>query len=345
MKFFLFPFAAIYYLIIRTRNLLFDKNIFKSFHFNVFTISVGNLAVGGTGKTPHIEYLIKFLLTHKKKITTLSRGYGRETNGFIIADKNAGPATIGDEPTQFYYKFNRDITVTVGEERALAIPQIMDKIAGTEVILLDDAFQHRSVVPTVNILLTDYNKLFYNDFLLPVGRLREYRKGAKRAGCVIVSKCPSDLTAVSKKIIAEKILKYCKKGTKVFFTGIRFGKPVPFSNENFAYKNEPGELSDKLLLVSGLAQPKIFQKQLDAAFEIQGHVTFPDHYKYGQKDIEKIKKAFLKTKAKSILTTEKDYVKLVNLDTSGLPFFYIPIEIYFLADEEGFQQMIMKGFQ
>ncbi len=345
MKFFLFPFALIYFLAILIRNLLFDKNFYKSFQFKTVTINVGNLTVGGTGKTPHIEYLIKFLKIKNKKITTLSRGYGRDTTGFRIANDSDSPNTIGDEPMQFYKKFSPDVSITVGEERAMAIPQIVAKIQETEIILLDDAFQHRSVIPTLNILLTDYNRLFYNDYMLPVGRLRENRRGAKRSDLVIVSKCPADLTNASKKIISEKIIKYCKSGTNIFFTGIHYGKPIPFSNENFAYKESGGEMADELLLVSAIAQPKNFEKQLEVAFKIYGHVIYNDHHQYLQKDIEKIKASFLKSKAKSILTTEKDFVKLSTLDTSGLPFFYLPIEVYFLEEEEKFQEIIMKLFE
>jgi tetraacyldisaccharide 4'-kinase len=194
LRILLLPVAWLYEGITRLRNWLYDKGYKKSTSFPLPVISVGNLTVGGTGKTPHVEYLVR-LLKDQRQLVTLSRGYGRQTKGFLIADEQANAATIGDEPMQFYQKFGHQIKVAVGEKRVPAIEQILRLYPKTEIILLDDAFQHRAVRPCFSILLSDYHRPFYTDFVLPAGRLRESRKGAGRADAVIFSKCPQNLSA------------------------------------------------------------------------------------------------------------------------------------------------------
>ena len=190
LRILLFPFSWLYYLITQIRNRLYDRGLKPSVKFELPVICVGNLTVGGTGKTPMIEHLIR-LLQNRFKVATLSRGYGRATKGIRIAGPSENASTIGDEPFQFYTKFGKRITVAVGEERALAIPTILQECSDTQIILLDDGFQHRKVSPGFSILLTDYHRPFYNDFLLPSGRLRESRWGAERADVIVVTKCPS----------------------------------------------------------------------------------------------------------------------------------------------------------
>ncbi len=205
MKYLLFPFAILYDLITQIRNYFYDREYFKSVKPSIFTVSVGNITVGGTGKTPHIEYLIRHFLKKNEnvenyKLATLSRGYGRKTKGFVLANNQTTASEIGDEPMQFYQKFvagnkleNKKVNITVCEKRVLGVEKILELFPATKTILLDDAFQHRAIKPHFSILLSDYNRPFYEDFLLPMGRIRENRKGAKRANVVLVSKSPLDL--------------------------------------------------------------------------------------------------------------------------------------------------------
>jgi tetraacyldisaccharide 4'-kinase len=333
----LWPFTLLYGLITDLRNYLYDKAILKPIRFDIFTLNVGNLTVGGTGKTPQVEYLIR-LLKDEYTIATLSRGYGRQTKGFILADEQASAASIGDEPMQFYQRFGQQISVVVGEERALAIPQLLFEKPQTNVILLDDAYQHRSVQPHLNLLLTDFHRLFTRDQPFPSGRLRERRKGAKRANMVVVSKCPADLSASARKEIEEEIRQYTQVSTPIFFSGIRYGQPQPFTPD------QPAVSKAGLVLVSGIAHPEPLVKYVSAHFHLMSHCPFSDHHLYTERDIQKIREMCEKLVAEkqvkggiheiSLLTTEKDYVKLraLPLDTwaPGMLFFYLPMEIYFL---------------
>ncbi|MES2731958.1 MAG: tetraacyldisaccharide 4'-kinase [Bacteroidota bacterium] len=336
----LLPFTFLYSLITDLRNYLYDKAYLKSIRFEIFTINVGNLTVGGTGKTPHVEYLIR-LLKNDYCVATLSRGYGRQTKGFILADEQANAAAIGDEPMQFHQRFGKQISVVVGEERTLAIPQLLFEKPQTNVILLDDAYQHRSVQPHLNLLLTDFHRLFTHDWPFPSGRLRERRKGAKRADIVVVSKCPTDLSEASRKEIEKEIRLYTQAGTPIFFSGIRYGEPAPFIPDQAAMGDSG------LVLVSGIANPAPLVKYVSERYQLFNHCQFGDHHNYTERDIKKIremcepfageKKIPGKLNAISLLTTEKDYVKLRALPLAtwapGMNFFYLPMEIYFLANE------------
>ncbi len=330
----LLPFTWLYGLITDLRNYLYDRGFLKSIRFEVFTLNVGNLTVGGTGKTPHVEYLIR-LLKEAYPIATLSRGYGRRTKGFILADEQATAASIGDEPMQFYRQFSGQIQVTVGEERALAIPHLLYKKPEVQAILLDDAFQHRSINPHLNILLTDYHRLFTQDYPFPSGRLRERRRGAKRADVVIVSKCPVDLNEARQKEIEKEIRRYLHPGVPIFFSAIRYGQPVAFS------AGQPQEMSTNIVLVSGIANPSPFVHDTSGRYQVIGNCIYKDHHPYSEKDLGKIAAIFQKAvdgqgTPVSILTTEKDYIKLAApaLATwaKALPFFYLPIEVHFLRN-------------
>lgn len=207
------PFSILYKLVMQFRNHLYDIEYKAVFHFNTKVISVGNLSMGGTGKTPFVEYILRFLIEkgYSNKVATLSRGYGRKTKGFRIANNEDSPKTVGDEPFQIYQKFRNEAVVSVGEDRVLAIPSIIYEHPENEIIVLDDAYQHRSVKPNFSILLTDFSSLFYDDYVLPSGTLRESRKGAKRADVVIVTKCPLDLGKTEQEKIKERIEKYSDK--------------------------------------------------------------------------------------------------------------------------------------
>lgn len=336
----LLPFTLLYTCITDIRNWLYEKGYKKSARFSIPLISVGNLSVGGTGKTPHVEYLTR-LLKDQFKVAILSRGYGRQTKGFIRASKGATAAQIGDEPMQFYNKFRDQVCVAVGERRAEAIPKILKENPDTQVIILDDAYQHRAVTPSFSILLTDYNKPFYRDLVLPAGRLRERRRGANRADLIIVSKCPDTLTREEATSIKQQIRPYARQEIPVFFTGIRYGKPVGFGSEKKL-------LSDKVLLVSGLAGTNLLEKKVQEDFVLVHHLAYKDHHTYTSKDVQSIRHAYEKYQARSILVTEKDYVKLQDPSfaplVSTLPFFYLPIEVHFLLDgQEAFNKKVLNA--
>lgn len=332
----LYPFAILYNLITRFRNHLYNLSLKPSIGFDLPVICVGNLTVGGTGKTPHIEYLIR-LLKKTTKVATLSRGYGRKTRGFLLAEEAPTAGDIGDEPMQFYQKYGQEIVVAVGEQRAFAIPSILQSYDDTEVILLDDAYQHRKVRPSFNILLTDYNQAFYRDFLLPAGRLRESRIGAKRASTIIVSKCPDQLNTDEQASISQAIRKYSAENTPIFFTGIRYGKPISLNKKNTDFGD--------VMLLTGIAKAALFKSHVNEHYQLIDHLELADHVSYSTSVIDTIIKRFgaLKGKNSVILTTEKDAVKLMEIpQLVDLPICYIPIEVYFLGNTQPkFDQLII----
>lgn len=343
MRFLLFPFAFLYDIITSFRNYLYDNNIgfFKQNTFDVFTISVGNLAVGGTGKTPHVEYLIK-LLHQKFKIATLSRGYGRKTKGIIIADNESTANDIGDESMQYLSDFYPKIHVAVGEERSVAIPNILHNHPETQIVLLDDAFQHRKVKPNINILITDYNKPFFRDYIMPMGLLRERRSNAKRADIVIVSKCPADID-YKMEYYKMKMKKYVRNKTPILFTSLKYQNPIHILDQNITLNS-----NSEILLVSGIANPKTLIEYVNANFKLIKHIEFPDHHNYSNTDFAKIFSEFnhINSNNKAVLTTKKDIMKWKNSDISrhlsNIDVFYLPVEIFFIQNEKFFQNYIFK---
>jgi len=324
----LFPFAILYGFITSFRNFLFDKGVLKSYSFDLPIIAVGNLSVGGTGKTPQIEYLIR-LLSPTNKIATLSRGYKRKSEGFILADATSNAEILGDEPFQFYQKFP-NILVAVDSNRKNGIEQLM-KISKPDIILLDDAFQHRKVKAGFYILLTAYNDLYADDFILPTGNLRESRSGAERADIVVVTKCPENLSEKEKNVIERKL--QLDSLQKLFFTSIAYDEFI-FSEEKQLLVSEIKN-SEKLLL-AGIAKPEPFFDYLRN--EKDTILTYPDHHHFSDKDILEIKE---KAKGKIIITTEKDFVRLRgNLPKEQL--FYLPIKSEFLQNQEVFDQTILS---
>ncbi len=323
LKFILLPFSILYGLVTDIRNYLYDKGFWEEYSFNLPIINVGNLTVGGTGKTPHVEYLIR-LLKDKCTLATLSRGYGRMTKGFIIANSSATAQTIGDEPYQFYQKFSKDILVTVGENRVEAISSILTQNPDNELIILDDAFQHRPIKPSLNILLMDYSRPIYDDYAFPVGRLRERRHGTKRADIVIVTKCPDNISLEKQVSIKQKLQPYLKKDTPLFFTKILYGKPLNCRSE------EVNIDLIKVILLSGIANPQPFEEYAKKHFEVANHLIFRDHYDFTEKDLIEIS-----SKKMPILMTEKDMVKFIpflnNPLLKGIELYYLPIEIDFLT--------------
>jgi tetraacyldisaccharide 4'-kinase len=324
----LLPFSVIYWLVIKIRNWMYDKNIFRSTSFGLPLICVGNLSAGGTGKSPMVEYLVKNL-KDKFRVATLSRGYKRKTKGYALADENATALDIGDEPMQFHLKFP-DVPVAVGEERIEAIPQLLHDKPGTEVVILDDAFQHRSVKAGLNILLTDYNNLFTRDFFLPTGDLRDLKSGYKRAEVIVVTKCKPDLPVAEKNKIIKEINPL--PGQQVFFTAIEYGElynMISLEKRTITAKTE-------VLLISGIANPRPLKKYLEEKQESYQMISYSDHHIFTIDDLKEIKKRFdsIIAKDKIILTTEKDAVRLVKFasELNELPFYVLPIQPRFLFD-------------
>lgn len=331
LKWLVWPFSAVYQLITWFRNYLYDHHLFKNYVSPIFTINVGNLTVGGTGKTPHIEYLLR-LLAGKMELATLSRGYGRQTKGFRAATPLSTAAEIGDEPLQFYQKFGQDVPVVVCEKRAIGLQRIEQKYPKTQLVLLDDAFQHRAVRPHLNILLTDYHRPFYEDFSLPLGRLREGRAGAKRADVVVVSKCPNTLFEREREQIYQEIKPYVQADTPIFFSTIHYATPQPYFSTQPAWTP-----TLPCLTLSGIAQPLVFQAAAEAQFEVIENLVYADHHCYTTRDLTTILR---KAKNRPLLTTEKDWVKLRPLlaktKQENAPCFYFwPIEIAFVPSQSG----------
>ncbi len=323
LKVILFPLYGLYYAVIFLRNWLFDVGIMKSVSAKVLTINVGNLSLGGTGKTPHVEYLVR-LLSDKYKVSTLSRGYGRKTIGFLLADNQASAENIGDEPMQYYLKFKDKINVAVCENRVEGVEEIGREFGYNQLIILDDAFQHRKIAPYLNLLLSDYNKPFYNDSLVPFGRLRDIRISAKRADAVIITKCPSQLTEEEKEKIRSEVWVYTKAEVPVFFSKIRYQKIMGYA-ETAAFDDK-----QNIGVLTAIAKPEVFVKYLsESSLMIEKNFDFPDHHAFSRKDIDKVLRE--NHENLQIITTEKDMVKLKpQLSESELKrFFYVPIEIEF----------------
>lgn len=327
----LFPFALVYDAVTRARNNLYDLGIRPSAAFDVPTIGVGNLAVGGTGKTPMVEYLIRQLRS-EYRIATLSRGYGRDTRGVRIAGDQDTAQTIGDEPMQFYQKFNRDVVVAVGEERVFAVPYILDHAPDVNLVLLDDVFQHRRIKPALQILLTDFSRPFVDDFLLPAGRLRESRSGAQRADVVVVTKCPASMHDDDKVRLSSRIGRYTH--APVFFSSLRYG-------EARAVCGDVSDLPEKVVLVSGIANPSPLERYLKERCEVIDHIRFRDHHRYTRADLDRISDVAQKGGA-GVVTTEKDFTKISDavFKEREVSLFVVPIEMTFIKNGEDFNEIV-----
>lgn len=313
--------------------MLFNIGVFRQKKHPVTIISVGNLSMGGTGKTPLVEYLIK-ILKGKHKIATLSRGYGRKTKGFKIADKNANANNIGDEPTQYYHKF-KNIIVAVDEKRNRGASKLIENYKKLKTIILDDAFQHRWIKPDLSILLTDFHNMYHKDFLAPSGTLREFRLGSKRAEIIIVTKTPVVLSPITRRRISDEMK--LKPYQKLLFTKIVYEGFINYKT-NVKLKDSP-QVST-ILLFSGIANSYPLQDYLKRCCNELVVLSFPDHHNFREKDIQLILKTYndLFTSNKILVTTEKDVQRLnVCLKKSlisELPLFYVPIHIGFHHNDE-----------
>ena len=331
----LFPFSLIYGLITSIRNLAFDIGILRSKTFDVPTIVVGNLSVGGTGKSPMIEYLVG-LFQEKYKIAVLSRGYGRKTKGFLLANQTSTAKDLGDEPYQFHRKF-QDLIVAVDEKRVRGMETLLSAKPELDLVLLDDAYQHRYVKASCYILLTSYEKLYINDFMLPAGDLREPRRGSKRAQIIIVSKCPDHLDASMMARIKKKINP--NPNQKLFFSRIKYDVDI-INNKG---KKSLEELENvRVLLITGIADPSPMEDFLKRNLISFEHLKFADHQFIGETELLDIRKklSVLTEEEKTIITTEKDYVR--NFIDIDLPIFYLPIKTEIIEDSEKFNDLIQN---
>ncbi len=335
----LLPLSLLYQLVLRLRNSLYSRGIFGVTTFDLPIINVGNLAFGGTGKTPHIEYLIR-LLKEKHKVAVLSRGYKRKTTGYLFGDEHATAMSLGDEPYQIFRKF-RDIVVAVAENRVLGVPYLLFDAPETEVILLDDAYQHRAIKPGLNILLTEQNRLYINDHLAPVGYLREYASAAERADCIVVTKCKTDLSLEERKSIIAQLKPLGHQS--VYFSFLKYGELVSYFEPSVA--NE----TNAVLAFAGIANPQPFFQYLESKYQHVITKSFPDHHQLSEIEIERLLETFdeIKSDHKIIVSTEKDFQKLVQGPQAEklkqYPFYFIPIEVAFFAeDSSNFNQKVIQ---
>ena len=323
----LFPIAIIYWLVTFVRNWLYDVGFFKSKSYDLPIIAIGNLSAGGTGKTPHTEYLIR-LLKDKYKVAVLSRGYKRSTKGFVLAIEGISAAELGDESYQIHAKFP-DVSVAVCEDRQTGIESLIATI-NPDVILLDDAFQHRKVKAGFYVLLTAYDDLFSDDFILPFGNLRESAMGKKRANLVIVTKCPVTLSEQKQELVKQKL----KVKVPVFFTSIDYDTEV-FGTENTMNVSEV--ITKEKVIVAGIAKPKYFINYLNSGKDKV--LIYPDHHNFSDQEILELNAI---AQDKMLVTTEKDYVRL-NGKINSDKLFYLPIKVKFLNSENEFQPLILKN--
>ena len=322
------------------RNWLYNKNILRSAAFNLPVICIGNLVMGGSGKSPMVEYLIE-LLEKRFVIATISRGYKRKTKGYALANEITTALEIGDEPMQFHTKYP-NIAVAVGEERVVAIPQLLHDRPGTEVIILDDAFQHRAIKAGLNILLTVYSDLFVDDFFFPTGDLRDQKNSATRADIIVVTKCPENLSEAEKKKITGELK--MNEAQHIFFTTVQYATPYHIVTKI----KKPVSLNDEVLLVYGIANPQPLKEFIEDNTAEYDEISYNDHHIFSIDDLKDISKKFekIKTSNKLILTTEKDAVRLLKFkeQLSAMPLYVLPIKHTFLFYEADVFNKLITGF-
>ena len=322
----LFPFSLLYLAAVALRNRLYDRKLLQSSSFGLPIICVGNIAAGGTGKSPMVEFLLRQFGT-QFRLATLSRGYKRKTRGYALANATTNALEIGDEPMQFHIKFP-NVAVAVGEERIVAVPLLLHERPATQSIILDDAFQHRAMRARLNIVLTDYNNLYTRDWYLPTGDLRDEKRSVKRADIVVVTKCPPELSKEEASLIREELA--LQEHQQLFFATIKYGSIYHIiTRQDYRITNEV-----EVLLVTGIANPRPLKKMLTEQSASYEQLVYNDHHIFTIDDLNEIRRRFEQLDApyKIILTTEKDAVRLVKFEKelSGLPVFVIPIEMEFL---------------
>ncbi|WP_099369241.1 tetraacyldisaccharide 4'-kinase [Sphingobacterium sp. 1.A.5] len=332
LRWLLFPFTILYTLIIWVRNKLYDLNFFPSRTFPVKTIVVGNLAVGGAGKSPLTQKLIQYF-SNKYRVATLSRGYGRKTKGFRLVEVEDSVENVGDEPLQLKKNFP-NITIAVDENRTEGI-EILQK--DHDLIILDDAFQHRKVTPKCSILLFEYSSILNPIFLLPTGNYRDTFNQTKRADIVLITKCPDEIPAMEKNKIESKIRSY-NKTTNIYYSKIGYKELIPISEIATGIKGLP----KNVLLVTGIANPQPLAEYLRINAVKKEHLKFPDHHNFDEFDYKVINARFEKLNADGdciLLTTEKDAQRLLLNRLEGIPIYYIPIDIIIEDEDQFFQEL------
>lgn len=344
----LLPFSLIFRTIVSLRNLLFDTEVLSSERFGLPVISVGNITVGGTGKTPHVEFLTKLL--HKDfRVAVMSRGYKRKSRGFVLATRKSSLADIGDESLQIKQKFP-DIQVAVDNNRIHGIQQLLNSAFPPQVIVLDDAFQHRYVRPGLSILLVDYTRPVFNDVMLPAGNLREPWQNSKRADIIIVTKCPFHLSPADKELLISRLR--LRKKQDVFFTAYAYGQPAfvfpPKDGKSHVSYKQLKKSNAGIFLVTGIANPQPLLRFLNHLLPVSESLFFPDHHPFSLKDLNTIQSKFnaMSSEKRYVVVTEKDAVKLRELTEMNKSLrkslLYIPIEVEFLGDRKLFEKRVLK---
>ncbi len=341
-RIFMLPLALLYGIVVWLRNALFDIGVLPSRQYDIPVISVGNLRTGGTGKTPHVEYLIR-LLKEKHNIAVLSRGYKRKTKGFVVAGRETSCREIGDEPGQIYNKFP-DLVVAVHEKRCKGIKKILEKYPKTDLIILDDAFQHRYVKPGLNLLFTGYYNPFFDDFLLPVGHLREGKRRAKRSDALIVTKTPAVFSPLDRRYFLKKLEKYHQK--PVFFSTFAYKQLKPFNR--IAEKTCSMNLKS-IFLLTGIANTVALEEYLKTKCQDLHLHKYKDHHQFTGSDLKKLRMHVEKTisYSKVIVTTEKDAMRLQDTrlqeNLEDIPVFVLPVEVHFHGpDQAAFNDMVFR---
>lgn len=331
----LLPLSGLFWIGVSLRNLAYNIGVLPSKKYKIPVICVGNLSVGGTGKSPHV-IMVADILKNEMSLAMLSRGYGRKTSGLRIANYSSKVYDVGDEPLQFFNRFKNKIVVAVSENRVTGIDHLMD-LYRTTGVLMDDGYQHRAVKPGFSVLLTTFNEPYTSDFLLPAGNLREPRIGAKRADVIIVTKCPDKFTTKQRDNIIAKIKP--KQNQKVYFSKVVYSK----SAIGYRYSLKTEEWKDyDVLLITGIAKSEPLVEYARSQFKSVKHNNYPDHHNYTVDDIMKIDQEFERMKSlhKIILTTEKDYMRLKDESALIENLFYLPIEVE-LNDYDDFRQTLL----
>lgn len=335
-KILLYPLGVAYHVATSARNLLYDRNIKTKTSFKLPIICIGNIAVGGTGKTPHTEYLIR-LLKNEYKIATLSRGYGRKTKTYKEAMLESSSLEVGDEPAQFKRKFPK-VIVVVENNRVLGVNRILKEHPNTDLILLDDAYQHRAIKAGLNIVVSDYNNPLSKDNLMPAGNLRESKKGIERADLIIISKCPPSLSELEQKKIKNQLKFHSPES--IYFTTINYGRIYNIFNNSTL--NVSIRATD-VILVTGIGKPELLKKHTLQKFKSMVPLTYSDHHEFSEKDIKTIIKTYkgLESIQKIILTTEKDASRLLKIkELKELPIYCIEIKVGFINKKDKFNTQI-----
>jgi tetraacyldisaccharide 4'-kinase len=341
----LLPFSLLYGIAVSIRNFLFNMGIFRSRSFDIPVISVGNITVGGTGKTPHVEHLVS-LLKDDFRVGVLSRGYKRKSSGFRIASGGSSVDEIGDEPTQIKNKFP-DVEVAVDGNRVRGINKLCSHNKELQTIILDDAFQHRWVKPGISILLIDYNQPLKEDYLLPAGRLREYASATGRASIIIITKCPPEFKPIERRIIMKELS--LLPWQTLYFTSFVYGSPQPVFSDALPFPEREAAARSAFLMMTGVATPAPLYRHLRGIYPAIEQLSLPDHHRFAEKDMQNADRILdsLGGDRKIIITTEKDAVrfrKTANIDPLlRKNMYFIPITVKFLdEDGDGFKHQILR---